>query len=276
MTTLRKHQQRFAAAVWASEMAQTSAGMAAYRRSVRANLAGAVQMSYPVIARIVGPDFLAEAARAYVEAVPSASGDLNQYGDRFDQFLASYPPAASLPYLPDVATLEWQVQTVLAAEAGPRQDLQYLAQTPPDEWASLTFTLDPAHRLLASRWPLTRLWALNQPDYDGDFSVDFSQAQYVLIHRRGQDAVTGVAAGVVIESLDPAIFTLLQSLAAGVSLGEAVERALADEGVAQTIGPTTVPATVPATAPATAAFPLADIVASAIRSGLLRTVSRPG
>lgn len=252
MTTLRAQQRGFADAVWEAEaITPESAGMAAYRRSVRANLAFALQASYPVIGRIVGSAFLAEAARAYVEAVPSRSGDLNHYGDQFDQFLAGYAPAASLPYLPDVATLEWQVQSVLSAAEAPAQDVSQLAQTPPEQWPELFFALDPAHALLASDWPLARIWAVNQPDYAGDFVVDFSQSQPVLIHRRGEC--------VAVDELTPVAFTVLQSLAAGASLAQAVEAADAAERAH-------------ADADSAVAAALPELLATGLRHGLIRGV----
>ena len=56
--------------------------------------------------------FFGEAARQYIVGHPSLSGDLNDYGGEFAQFLAAYPHAADLPYLPDVARLEWAINNL--------------------------------------------------------------------------------------------------------------------------------------------------------------------
>src|SRR2546423_667622 len=74
-----------------------------YRRNVLANLRGALAATYPVVARLVGSAFFDEAARRYALACPSASGDLNDYGASFADFLERYEQARSLAYLPDVA-----------------------------------------------------------------------------------------------------------------------------------------------------------------------------
>lgn len=230
MPSLSELQRDFAATMFASDdgglathcggtPAQVAQGIAAYRQSVRHNLAAAVEATYPLLALIVGPAFLAEAARQYVLVTPSRSGDLNAYGDAFDRFLAAYPPAAELPYLPDVARLEWRLQQVYTAPDQPPADLASLAATPPDQWASLCFVLDAAHARLASPWPLARIWAVNQADYAGDQRVDFSVGEEVLIQRR--------SGGSVVELLAPGEYALLEALAAGKALGAAVAAAQA-------------------------------------------------
>ena len=82
---------------------------------------------------------------AWIVAQPSPSGDLNDYGGAFADFLAAYPHAVELPYLADVARLEWLVQAVYyAADAGPA-DLSALAATPPERCGELRFALAPRH-----------------------------------------------------------------------------------------------------------------------------------
>ncbi|RTL50949.1 MAG: DUF2063 domain-containing protein [Rhodocyclaceae bacterium] len=202
------------------DAARAERGLAAYRSSVLANLAVAVEATYPVVAAIVGQEFLAAAARRYARERPSGSGDLNAYGHDFGDFLATYEAAAELPYLPDVARLEWLVQQVYGAADASAQDLVLLASTAPERWGELRFRLDPAHGLFASSWPVARIWTVNQPGYAGDFLVDFDQAETVLVHRR--------AAGTAVEAVAPGDHALLWALAAGESLERAVEAAAGD------------------------------------------------
>lgn len=210
MSELREMQETFAAAVFGDEAArqcflrrfihpacrQAAQGLEAYQTSVQANLAAALVATYPLVEAIVGSDFLAATARAYVRQVPSRSGDLNRYGEDFDRFLACYAPAASLPYLPDVARLEWRIQQVHMAPLAREVDLTGLSRLSSGDWSDLRFQLDPGHQLLASSWPLARIWEVNQPDYRGDFTVDFEQVETVLIQRQAQGVrVSALAAG---------------------------------------------------------------------------------
>jgi hypothetical protein len=233
MPSLRELQSGFAAAVFSGGEQATGflswcdgrkpvRGLEAYRNSVLANLAGAVRTTYPVLERIVGKPFLTAAINCYVLGRPSTSGDLNAYGSDFGDYLATYEPAADLPYLSDVARLEWLVQAVYGMADAPNQELSGLATTPSERWGDLHFRLDPAHVVLASRWPLARIWEVNQQGYTGDFRVNFDERHIVFIHRR--------SAEIVVERLDDGEYTLIQSLVSGDTLTQAVEQASYLEG----------------------------------------------
>ncbi len=228
MPSLREVQGDFAAAMFAQDpdaMARllghcrspdekTLRGIVAYQDSILTNLAMAVQTSYPLIEVIVGSEFLAAAARSHARQYPSRSADLNRYGHDFAEFIECFAPAASLPYLGDVARLEWSVQQVGLAADAPPSDLSGLLSTAPDTWGELRFRLDPAHAVLRSSWPVWRLWEVNQTGYDGDPVVDFSEAQSVLVRR---------SSAVVVEKLEDTEAAVLASLGQGASLEAALE-----------------------------------------------------
>ncbi len=201
---------------------QAQRGLTAYRASILANLAGAVYASYPTIAVIIGPEALRQLCHRYAAHSPSLSGDLNGYGHDFDLLLATHPELTELPYLPAVARLDWLIQTLATAEDIP-QDLSQLATLAPEQWDRLRFTLDPACACLASSWPIGTLWRVNQPDDDGDFRVNLSIAETVLVQRRRH--------GIAVEILSAGDAIVLNRLAAGETLGMAVQAA-ADSGSA--------------------------------------------
>jgi hypothetical protein len=192
--------------------------IAAYRRSIMGNLVSALVATYPVLVRIVGLPFFREAARSYIQAWPSRSGDLNEYGDQMADFIATWPHGRELPYLPDVARLEWRVQQVYYAAAADI-DLCGLAACPADEYGNLCFTLTPAMSRLDSPWPLADIWRVNAADYDGDMGVDFSQGSKVLVLRR--DGLVHV------ESLSAAEAAFIDFLGRGAPLEHAVVAGLA-------------------------------------------------
>jgi hypothetical protein len=141
--------------------------LAIYRRAVLANLQGALRAAYPVVARIVGDAFFDEAARCHAEASPSASGDLNCFGGAFPAFLAAYPHAGPMPWLSDVARLEWAWHESLLAADAEGLDPAALARVPVERQPGIRFTLHPAVRLVRSAWPVLSLWEANQPGRDG-------------------------------------------------------------------------------------------------------------
>lgn len=104
-----------------------------YRRNIFGILGAALAATYPVAKRIVGEQFFLCAVRAFIRQYPSQSGDLNEYCQEFADFLARFPPAASLAYLPDVARLEWLAQAIhCVADRQVRHDILSVLAAAPD------------------------------------------------------------------------------------------------------------------------------------------------
>lgn len=199
------------AAHLAGDPATALARLAVYRRAIAANRNGALLSAYPVVARIVGDAFFAEAAQQYSGAVPPDGGDLNRHGAAFADFLAVYPHAAALPWLPDVARLEWAGHEALLAADAPAFDFASLAAVPEVDQVQLSFTLHPSVRLERSAWPVLAIWEANQPDRDGTPDRDAGD-DHVLVWREGDRVRMAL--------LSPAEAGIVAGLADGRPLGE--------------------------------------------------------
>lgn len=185
-----------------------------YRASVAANLRAALAAAYPVVSRLVGDAFFAEAARAYAAYSPSRSGDLHGFGARFATFFERYGPAASLAYLPDVARLEWAIHECVHADDARAIDLAGLAAIPESEHARLRVSLAPAVRCIRSPYPVHAIWQANQPHRDG-VPERTDGADCVLVRRAGVEAV--------VERLDSDACALLEAFASGRTLERAID-----------------------------------------------------
>ena len=191
-----------------------------YRNNVVTSLSDALAAVYPVVQRLVAPEFFAYATHEYLHQHPSRSGNLHDFGNHFPQFLQHFAPASALAYLPDVARLEWAWHQVFHAAESPPLSLEKLAAVPPEDYERLRFKLHPARQLLASRYPVLRIWEVNQDDYHGDLTVKLEQeAQQLLILRRELE--------VTIQPLTVGEHTLLETLAANDTFANACEAALA-------------------------------------------------
>ena len=150
-------------------------GLAIYRGSVVGKLNRSLRSIYPVCDRIVGEKFFDATAVEFIRRFPSISPDLGNYGAQFANFLANFEPAASLPYLPDVAHLEWHWHRIFNGEDTPPFDFQALGQIPPENWEALIFALPKNSALLQSSYPIHRIWQVNQPEYDGEATVNLDE-----------------------------------------------------------------------------------------------------
>ena len=145
-----------------------------YRGNARANAAKALAAAYPVIEKIVGPEFFSGLASEYQSRIPSVNGDLNEYGEAFAGFLADFPPAREIPYLADVARLEWRVHRAHYAADPGRFDPARLALVPPEHQLQLRLRLHPACHVLQCAYPVARIWEIHQDAFSGEFAVEFS------------------------------------------------------------------------------------------------------
>jgi hypothetical protein len=191
-----------------------------YRGNVQANARKALRNAYPICALLVGDEFFDGMACEHAARMPSSSGDLNDYGAEFATFVEDFVPARSVPYLADVARLEWQVHRAhYAADASPF-DPARLAAVPHDRFGELRIALHPACALVESNWPLPRLWDVHQPGYAGAFDVDFDAGPHrALVHRP--------AFRVKVTALDAASFAFLSRATAGDSIAAALASARA-------------------------------------------------
>ena len=196
-----------------------------YRNNVFSNYRAAMREVYPVVLALVGEPFFHRAADTYATSYPSHSGDLNDFGGEFGDFFAGWPPAAQLPYLPDVAKLEWAVERVFHAAEAPPLDLSALAAVAQEELPGLRFALHPASRIVRSPYPILRIWQVNQTSFTGDQSVDLcAGADSLLVIRR--------SGTVELERLSPGELELLQALGGNLTFAQAHARALeADSGL---------------------------------------------
>jgi hypothetical protein len=192
---------------------------AVYRNNVAVALIGSLEARYPIVRRLVGDDFFRGMAGAYVAAEKPRSPALIQYGVSFPDFVARFPPAASIAYLADVARLEnaW-VEAYHAAEAS-ALGLDALAAIAPDALETLRFRPHPAARLLAFAHPAASIWAASQGDGEPRAPEVWSAEEAL---------VTRPDAGVFVRVLPPGGFAFAAALFSGANLGEAAALAACD------------------------------------------------
>ncbi|MBL8518493.1 MAG: putative DNA-binding domain-containing protein [Betaproteobacteria bacterium] len=190
--------------------------VAIYRNAVRANQRGALAAAFPVVEQLVGTAFFNEAADQCLARHPSTSGDLHDLGAALPGFLGEYSPAAALPYLGDLALLEWALDRAFHAADGTPITVAALADVPADALDRLVLVPAPGCALIESPWPILALWRAHQPGgaLPDDFSLD-QGGETVAVYREGFECVA--------EALDPARAALLSVSLAGRPLASALD-----------------------------------------------------
>jgi hypothetical protein len=235
MHTLREQQQAFARAASLSlqqcPLLSAEQQRQLYRNNWVIGLRQALAAVYPVVNKLVGDEFFAYAAQAYCRDTPSGSGNLHEFGDAFADFLARMAEVEALPYLPDVARLEWDYHSVFHAPIGQSLSLDALQavlqagsgeQLSTPGHGSLSWQLSPACRCLQSEYPILRIWQVNQTDGSVDDTVDLNEGGVQLALLRTESAIE-------FHPLSSGSYTLLAASHAGESFVQACVRALAVE-----------------------------------------------
>lgn len=206
--------------VTARDPAEAERRFAVYRNNVAHSLSQALARRFAVIERLVGAEFFKPLAAAFIAEHPPASPMLFRWGVEFADFLASFPPLAELPYLADVARLEWlRGEAYHAADARPA-DAGALARAAEAPALALA-QLHPSVRLLKSRFAAVTIWQANQPDAV-PVEIDASQPEYAAILRDPQDQVQ-------VLPLSVGDMTFLAALERGYTLLTAAEAAQTPE-----------------------------------------------
>lgn len=190
-----------------------------HRNHMRISLTDALGGVHAAVKAMVGEAFFRAAAAGYIAQEPPREPMLYAYGGRFADFLADFPPAAGLPYLPDLARLEWAMHESFHAADEPALAAGTLAAVPPQELDDLVLTPRADARLVASAWPVDSLWrAALMPESNAIEALDINAGGVsLLLLRQAHD--------VHIWRLSEAEWCWLAACAAGKPMAEAVASA---------------------------------------------------
>jgi hypothetical protein len=178
-----------AAALFAAAL--TSADrLSIYRNTSRTALTNALRLNYPTVQRLVGEDFFAAAADIFITHEPPRTAWLDFYGAKFPEFLERFEPAASLPYLPDVARLERAVGRALhALDVAPLAPAE-LASVAEGDQARVCFEPHSAVSLVSSKYPVDTIWrAVLARDDAALAAIDLSSGKVWLLVERNANAI---------------------------------------------------------------------------------------
>ncbi|HEU0198525.1 MAG TPA: DNA-binding domain-containing protein [Nevskiaceae bacterium] len=194
-----------------------AARLSIYRRSCNETQTAALRTTYPAVVALVGETSFDQSARNYRRAHPSRSGNLQVFGDALADYLATVPGCRPLPYLPDVARLEWlRQQAILAPSAAPLSP-ENVADAWHGEAESIRIVLHPSVHCLDSRYPVLTIW--NYALRPADTNLVLGNDGENVVMWREEDEVA-------MDAVDPASFACITALAHELTLDEACTAAV--------------------------------------------------
>ena len=100
---------------------QTHEALAVHRDTVIGGLVNALRLSFPTVDALVGERFFDAAGQQFAVSHPPRRPGLDEFGYQFMEFLRQLPTAGGLPYLSDVARLDWAIGQALRQPAETQQ-----------------------------------------------------------------------------------------------------------------------------------------------------------
>jgi hypothetical protein len=226
--TLARFQDAFLSAVLtrrhgaleaAVERAAAQPGFAVYRNTIVKGCVDALQANFPAVRRLVGDEWFHAAATLYARFSLPRTASLLEYGADFPQFLATFPPAAELPYLAAVAQLDrfWTEAHISRDEAP--LDPRCITSLRPDDLACRVLRVHASARWAMFDGSAVTIWRRNRYHETVDLGDLVCRPEGVLVVRPGGE-VTNV-------DLDAAACAFVGACAAGENLAGAAARSLA-------------------------------------------------
>ena len=197
------------------------AGFAVHRNNVMVGCIDALAANFPTVARLVGDAFFRAMAAEFAWSNLPTRASLFDYGVGFADFVAGFEPAASVPYLADVARVDrWWLEAHVAADANVLTGAD-LAARDPATLDGLRLRLHPSVRFAWFEQPICTIWRRNREATATEAGELEWRAEGVLLARPFDE--------VVAHSIGPAAYALLVASGNGATLAEATANALERE-----------------------------------------------
>lgn len=194
-----------------------------YRGNLQAIWSNSLRNAYPVIDRLVGSHFFDQLAILYGQQFPSLTGDLNQFGQHFPEFLEQEPSVKAFPYFASVAQLEWLVHQAYYCADAEILCLANFLNTCGQSASEFGLRFHPAASLFRANDAAVQIYLAHM-----DGSIDMSEVQLQITMEQISFALISRAEWEVeVLTLTHAEFVALSSLSQGSMLEAALDAALA-------------------------------------------------
>lgn len=158
-----------------------------YRNNVYSSLVNILCEGFPVVMQLVGTEFFKAMASAYARTHLPKSPIMYFYGQQFGAFIDTFEPTAELPYLGDIARLEYARQIALHADDTPLLSSDDISVLDPDMLTQMQPQLHSSVQLISSAYPIYAIWARNSYKTNHPIPLD---SQDALVWRQHMDVKT--------------------------------------------------------------------------------------
>lgn len=166
-----------------------------YRNNFIISLKQLLQQLFPVTQTLVGHDYFVQASGQFIHQCALKEAHLNHYGSQFVSFLEQLKALKTMPFVAQMARLEWHLDRISHIHYEPHFDFTGLAQVAADNYLNIQFNLASSCQLLTSNMNLIALHSdLSATTTDAielTNEAHYQQLSYILVlqNQNGESAL---------------------------------------------------------------------------------------
>lgn len=191
-----------------------------YRGSVHGILSQTLELTYPVCKSLVGDKFFDNMISIFIDKHPPNTSFFAEYGNKFPEFLSTFEHVKDIPYIVDVANLEWARHKIWHKKDKQATDFSKLSEITEEQ--QVTFTLSETVHLLQSKYRIDDIWFAHQDDSELKFDeINLNEAVKLIIWK--EEGIIKIS--LMNQSADDSMFWgFLDSISKGSTLEELAEQ----------------------------------------------------
>ena len=200
--------------------------MSVYRNNYISHMTKSLMETYELITALTGDHFALMMAQDYARAHVPDKGNMNDYGADYADFIADFELARAVPYLPDMARLEWALHAAYHAADDTALSIAALQAVDDGDLDRVRLRFRAAVRLISSDYPVFDIRNMclcdseqgdGEQDAAGHIDLAARGGQNCLIYRTDGPDMT-----VKIHKLEDDAYAAISAVRDGASLAEMV------------------------------------------------------
>ncbi len=190
--------------------------LSVYSGGYTARMHESMTEAYEAVKKVLGrPDFW-QLAQDYAAKFPSRHYNLNYAGRFLPEFLKTDERLKKIPFLEDLARLEWKIMEAFHAFDTQAVTPSEFAAVPLEDWEQAKLFFQPSVSIEKSEWPVLDIWKTRREDVELPAKVK-KAPQQVLVFRIGTE--------VHAKAIDAKHYAFMQALLSGERLSDALGKA---------------------------------------------------
>ena len=141
---------------------------------------------YPKTKHLVGEGFFNYLCHHFIRKVPYKNGDIRNFGCNFAVFIKEFGECQDVPFLADVARLEWKLSMAYRIGWKPNSATASLISVSEGDFAHLRVKSAPSCFLIHSAYPLFSIWELDDPTQTPEVLAKQGGQSVLVFAKHGQ------------------------------------------------------------------------------------------